>query len=183
MITAIDPSKIKVSTNTSTRSASSSQDFSAFMGSFSPAGGEVTQVGVTTNGAAVTEAAMTGLSGAARTTGGGAAPYGYGTGLGGSIVGINTFGPDYAAPAIGGGTGSSAGGTAAPTGTGLPFENPSQDFLEKDYLLKQMNDSALNMLMLQARVQEDNRQVTLIGGIQQARHNSLRELIQHIGRT
>lgn len=177
MITAINPESIKTSSPRMSTS-STSGDFSVAMGALAPTAGEMSTVGMSQNGAVVSQAAMTGLSGAGSVA---SAPY---YGYSASTVGISspTFGADYATPAVGG-PAPGASGAASPTAAnGSPFQNPSQDFMEKDYLLKQMNDSAMNMLLLQARVQDDNRRYTLMSSIVQARHTTIREMIQHIGR-
>ena len=171
MINAIDPSEVKT-TQKNQPLVTGQQDFSAFMGAEALAGREATtQSGGSPEQAGVTHAAMTGLAGAAGT---GSYPY-----LGiASPVGIASPGPigggqtyPTTGPAVGGGT------TAA---NGLPFSNPSQDFLEKDYLLKQMQDSSMNMLMLQSQVQDETRNFTLVSNMLQSRDRALHNIVQNI---
>lgn len=176
MVTAIDPMSIKRSGST-VAPAPASQDFSVFMGALAPAGGETGRQLESSNAGAVTQAAMTGLSGAS-------APY-Y---SGGPTVGVAS-GPmaGIAAYDIGGavngstfGTPAATTGGATGTATGVPFTNPSQDFMEKDYLLREMNDASLNMLILQAQVQNQARYWTTVSNVIQSRDRTLSNLIQNI---
>lgn len=181
MITAIDPNQMR-QTGRTVPASSSNQDFSVFMGAMAPAGAEGTrQAGYTDQHAAVTQATMTGLSGASAPyspflgTTGGIATASYPLGLGYELGGAN--------PATGPGTPAASGGGATPAGTGSPFLNPSQEFLERDYLLTQMHDQSMNMLVLQAQVQDQNRQFTLVSNMLQNRDRTLQNMIQNIGRT
>lgn len=179
MITAIDPSSVKT---TKTQSTPASQDFAVFMGALSPASGELTiQSGGTGQESAVARAAMTGLAGATAPYN---APYlsGSSYGSGGAGLGLATpplFDPTISNPATGAATPAAATGGTATNGA-LPFQNPSQDFVEKDYLLRQMNDSAMNMLLLQAQVQEQNKNYTMVSNMLQSRDRTLHNMIQNI---
>ncbi len=173
MITAIDPNSVRQS-GRAVSASSGTQDFSVFMGSMAPAGAEGTrQAGATNQHAAVTQAAMTGLSGAS-------APYN--APYFGGAVSTASYPLGGANPATGGGTPATDAG-ATTTTNGSPFVNPSQEFLERDYLLKEMHDQSMNMLVLQAQVQDQNRQFTLVSNMLQNRDRTLQNMIQNIGRT
>lgn len=179
MTIAIDPRSVKKSGGGTQSQSLAAQDFSVFMGAMAPAGAQTT---VTSGGngqeAAVTQAAMTGLSGASAPYN---APYTSGMGGGGpGFVGttVSPFDPNQAAP--GTGAGATPAGAGAGSATGLPFSNPSNDFMEKDFLLTKMNDSAMNMLVLQAQVQDQNRNYTLVSNMLQSRDRTLHNMIQNI---
>lgn len=173
MISAIDKEAIKQS-GEKVGVASSQDHFSAYMGALAPAGGQSVSYAGEQNGAVVTQAAMSGLAGATAPYN---APYMGAMGVPGAGVASPVFTP--------GGGGSGAGGATAGGGVagaeGTPFSNPSQDFLEKDYLLRQMQDHALNMLVLQAQVQDQNREFTLVSNMLQTRDRTLHTMIQNIG--
>ena len=174
MITAIDPNSVRQSGRTVSAS-SGTQDFSVFMGSMAPAGAEGTrQAGATGQHAAVTQAAMTGLSGAS-------APYNAPYFGPAGAVSTASYPLGGANQAAGGGT--PATGAGATTADGAPFINPSQEFLERDYLLREMHDQSMNMLVLQSQVQDQNRQFTLVSNMLQNRDRTLQNMIQNIGRT
>lgn len=172
MVTAIDPNAFRTS-GTQVRTSSGAQDFSVFMGAMAPAGAEgAIQGGGDSRHAAVTQAALTGLSGAS-------APYAGSLGVA-STVGVATANPfdvGGATPAYSGGAApASAAGGASP----FPFENPSQDFMEKDYILNKMHSDSLNMLVLQASVQQQSRQFTMVSNMLQSRDRTLHNLIQNM---
>ncbi|MBI2083124.1 MAG: hypothetical protein HYT76_06100 [Deltaproteobacteria bacterium] len=177
MVTAIDPNAFRTSGKT-VKTASGAQDFSVFMGAMAPAGAEGTvQGGGDTRHAAVTQAAMTGLSGAS-------APYNspYMGSLGaGAALGVATTNPFDAGAATPAYTGGTAPASTAAAGAGaVPFENASQDFLEKDYILNKMHSDSLNMLVLQAQVQQQSRQFTMVSNMLQSRDRTLHNLIQNM---
>jgi len=142
-----------------------------------PAGAEGTiQAGGDPQHAAVTQAAMTGLSAAS-------APYGGSASYGGALsTQTNPFNPNYADPAFGtapASTGTTATTTATGAGT-VPFDNPSQELLERDYLLGRMHTDSMNMLVLQSEVQNQNRQYTLVSNMLQSRDRTLHNMIQNM---
>ncbi|MBI2066619.1 MAG: hypothetical protein HYW02_07590 [Deltaproteobacteria bacterium] len=183
MITAIDPVMLKKS-GTTVKTSSGSQDFSRFMGAMAPAGYEATmQTTNDPNQAAVSHAAMTGLSGATASY---HAPY-YGT----APVSTASTGGGYppmmgtqTIPPLDPGAASAGGGMIPPGGVGSAasgaIANPSQDFQEKSQLLNQMYDSSLNMLFLQAQVQDQNREFTLASNMLQSRDRTLHNMIQNM---
>lgn len=179
MVTAIDPNAFRTS-GKAVKTSSGAQDFSVFMGAMAPAGAEgAVQGGGDTRHAAVTQAAMTGLSGAS-------APYNspyLGSLGGGAALGVATTNPfdvGGATPAYTGGATPAPTGVAASGSTPFPLENASQDFLEKDYILNKMHSDSLNMLVLQAQVQQQNRQYTMVSNMLQSRDRTLHNLIQNM---
>jgi len=174
MITAIDPQAVKKS-GKPVSTASAQEDFSVFMGAMAPAGYEAgVQVAENYNAAAVTHAAMTGLSGATAPYNGGY--LGITSGGAGGYYSPGAFRLGDSTPAIG--AGGTTGGVT-PTG-GLPVENPSQDFIEKEFLLRQMFDSSMSMLVLQSQVQEQSRNFTLVSNVLQSRDRTLHTMIQNM---
>jgi hypothetical protein len=195
MITAIDPVALKKSGKT-VRVSSRSSDFSQFMGAMAPAAGQAhVQATGNSNEAAVTHAAMTGLSGATASY---HAPYYgasgvYGTptagfpamgtqGTGGVPVmgtqALPTFGPGGSQAATGFQTptaGGAAGGASAAFAPGS-----SQNVQDQSQLLGQMYDSSVNMLFLQAQVQDQNRQFTMASNMLQSRDRTLQNMVQNM---
>lgn len=145
-IAAIDPNSLRTQSNESKRGVGAA-DFSAAMSSVNPVATTVTsQATGQYQPAAVTQAAITGVSGAAGSLASNAPYYSpYGSS---SVTPVSTMGiAGYPTPPIGGSPAS-----------GIPgISNPSQDFQEKQALFQRMNDANWEMLVAQVTINDLSR--------------------------
>ncbi len=164
MATTVDQvTGIKVEAPTPKQKSFGVDDFSATMSAIAPGVAEgVLQSGASTNSAAVTHAALTGVAGAPQAYGYGGAygnPYSMisGASLGGGVPGLVGAATDP----IGYG-----GGTLP---SGLPLSAQGQ---ENSYLIQAMQDSNMKMLVLQTEVQDVNKEFTLLSNLLQTKHQT-----------
>ena len=156
MITAIDPNAVRMESDKQQRSGASltGVDFPTAMNAAGATAATAVSLDRGYQPAAVTQAAISGLAGAPGAFGHDAsvAPY-YGVSLastpfasGGYSYGGASFAGGYT------GSGASTVGTTPASGWS------SQDNYEKSLLLQQMNDSNLEMIVLQTQVQDTSRE-------------------------
>jgi uncharacterized membrane protein len=154
---------------------SGSQKFSELMSAFSGTGAEVAGLASkNTQVASMTHAALTGAASAA-------SPYSQaymGTSSpfsSGGYAPSGTVGSGYSGGTYAGGTYGSAGGGIA-GGGGLPTD----PVLAQDYLLNKMRDTNMQMIQLQAMVQQESRRFQTSSNLIKAKYdmeiNSVRNL-------
>ena len=113
---------------------------------------------------AVTHAAVTGVAAAP----GGAGAYHMGGSMGIASPAVPAGGLGIPTDAPIGGGGSYYGGTGSSGLDGMPTD----PFLQQDYLLNKMRDTNMQMLTLQAAVQQENRDWTTRSQILKAKHDT-----------
>lgn len=172
MVTTIDPAAIKRTGET--RGQSNVRDFSVFMNSFGPTAYQADEGG---NLGVTTQAAMTGMSNAS--TGSYNSPYM--TGPGGALMSTSSHIPGHINYGDGGVPATGFGGSAGATGaSGTQFQGEADDFVQKEQLFRTMHDSMMNMLVIQAQVQDQNRQFTLVSNMMQSRDQAMKNMIQNM---
>ena len=170
MLKNIEPGVQHAQTGIKTQSPNSLESFSSVMSAFGPAGVEATAQASGANTATLTSAVVTGVTGAA------AGSNVYGMRTASPTVGDSPFLPGgYSVPStVGYGTGTGTGytgGSDAPLGYG-GSSVPTDPFLQQDYLLNKMRDTNLQMIGIQAEVQQINREFTTISNVMKAKHDT-----------
>lgn len=161
MLAVIEPQSILREQRGTGPSSSASSDFMALMSSIAPGAAEVT--GQATQDAGVASVAHAAITGVA-TAPSGSSTYNMG------LAGFNTggYGGDIGnlpsgSANLGGGYGNSLNSS-----TGLPTD----PFLQQDYLLNKMRETNMQMLTLQAAVQQENRDWTTRSQILKSKHDT-----------
>ncbi|MBI1910164.1 MAG: hypothetical protein HYS22_08360 [Deltaproteobacteria bacterium] len=173
MITSIDPSQIRQEARAVDMPSTGMSTFSTVMASSAPTAGASLSVAGQNKSAAVTSAAISGVSGATATNG-------YMTPFG-SPAAMPVSSPFQGGLPTGGGSGA-AGGVLPPGANTSLMQGGAGDvsYLQNLDIIGRMRDTNMQMLVLQSDVQNVNREFSTLSNVLKSKHDTEMNSVRNI---